>query len=393
MKRAFALGATFFLLSTLSSLNSGAMAQVYPGQEVTVNPGAFGNGYLLYPGGKYGRHVGPLLQPGEKLGVVHLHMPMKHKVVVARHVRKKTEMAAESGGQLVIAPDDPSLVVTSPGTSKPARHAKAAPPPPAATAPDTQFASAPDMNAAPPPAPAKPARHAKAAPAPAPSPDTQFASAPDMNMAPAPKKSAPPPKPVKVAKAAPAPALDAGAPSGNLNDMPEDSAARLIAPDGSTPASPFVSAPPAKKPAAAPSPPHPSAPLAQKPRRVASATPPPANNTPPPAMAAGMKRQSSIPFAPGESSPAVADVAAVHGLAASLNAALNSGAAKVQLDAFGGPRGDKSSDSHRLSLKRALVIRELLIEDGVPAEKIDVRALGGVDDSGPADRVDIYVLA
>jgi outer membrane protein OmpA-like peptidoglycan-associated protein len=382
MKRAFALGATIFLLST--ALSTAAMAQTYPGQEVTVNPGAFGNGYLLYPGGKYGRHVGPLLQPGEKLGVIHLHMPVKHRNVIAKRVKKKAPAADTTPDTQVASTPDTPLTVTSPDMPSPkhVRHAKAAPAP--APSPDTQFASAPDMNT-PTSAPAKPARHTKGASAPA---DTQFASAPDLNMAsapaPAPRKAPPPPKPVKVAKAAPPPTpSDTGMmPPGDINGMPEDSAARLIAPDAG-PNSPFATAPvPAKK--AAPPP---------KPVKVAKAAPPPASNTPPPALAAGMRRQSSIPFAPGESSPAVSDVAAVHGLAASLNAALNSGAAKVQLDAFGGARGDKSSDAHRLSLKRALVIRELLIEDGVPAEKIDVRALGGADDSGPADRVDVYTHA
>ena len=124
---------------------------------------------------------------------------------------------------------------------------------------------------------------------------------------------------------------------------------------------------------------------------MANTTPPPANTLPPAGVAAGLRRQGTIPFAIGASSPAGPDVNAVHTLAAALNAALNSGAQHVQLNAYGGPRGDKSSDAHRLSLKRALVIRELLIEDGVPAEKIDVRALGGADDSGPADRVDVFV--
>ena len=76
-----------------------------------------------------------------------------------------------------------------------------------------------------------------------------------------------------------------------------------------------------------------------------------------------------------------------------MNAALSAGASRIQLDAFGGPRGDKSSESRRLSLKRALVVRELLIEDGVPSEKIDVRAMGGIDDNGVADRVDVFVHA
>jgi outer membrane protein OmpA-like peptidoglycan-associated protein len=98
-----------------------------------------------------------------------------------------------------------------------------------------------------------------------------------------------------------------------------------------------------------------------------------------------------IPFAAGATSLAPANVNAIHGLATALNAAVASGNARVHLDAFGGPRGDKSSDSRRLSLKRALVVRELLIEDGVPSEKIDVRALGGADDGGAPDRVDVFV--
>jgi len=64
-------------------------------------------------------------------------------------------------------------------------------------------------------------------------------------------------------------------------------------------------------------------------------------------------------------------------------------AARIQIQAYGGNRGDKSSDARRLSLKRALAIRQVLIDDGVPAERIDVRAMGGADDSGPADRVDV----
>ena len=63
--------------------------------------------------------------------------------------------------------------------------------------------------------------------------------------------------------------------------------------------------------------------------------------------------------------------------------------------AYGGAPGDKSSDARRISLKRALAVREALIVDGVPADRIDVRALGGVsaDDSGATDRVDIFVKA
>ncbi|MBU6299026.1 MAG: OmpA family protein, partial [Alphaproteobacteria bacterium] len=64
---------------------------------------------------------------------------------------------------------------------------------------------------------------------------------------------------------------------------------------------------------------------------------------------------------------------------------------RVQLIAYGGPRGEKTSDTRRLSLRRALIVRQLLIDDGVPSERIDVRAMGGVDDNGPTDRVDVFL--
>jgi outer membrane protein OmpA-like peptidoglycan-associated protein len=131
-------------------------------------------------------------------------------------------------------------------------------------------------------------------------------------------------------------------------------------------------------------------PASPPPKKVATATPAPAT-TPSAADTAGMSRQSVIPFSAGSSTPAASDVNAIHGLAGKLTAALTAGASRVQLQAYGGPRGDKSSDSRRISLKRALVIRELLIEDGVPSEKIDVRAMGGADDSGALDRVDIFL--
>jgi outer membrane protein OmpA-like peptidoglycan-associated protein len=303
MKLRCALGASLLLLTAVP-----AAAASYPGEEITVNPGALGNGYLLYPGGKYGRHIGPLLQPGDRGGPIHLHMPRKH---VATHVKPHApRIAAASDGAITIPAEVPAAPLPE------------TPPPPKRVA-----------HTAPPP------RHTAAA--------------------------TPPPAPAQ--------------PLADQNALPEDSAARLFAGGDTTPAAPPPQAPPPK----------PAKPV--KPVRTASATPPPANTTTPPAAAAGLRKQSVIPFAAGSSSPASADVNAIHALATTLNAALNAGAARVQLEAYGGPRGDKSSDSRRLSLKRALVVRELLIEDGVPSEKIDVRAMGGTDDAGAADRVDVLV--
>ena len=102
-------------------------------------------------------------------------------------------------------------------------------------------------------------------------------------------------------------------------------------------------------------------------------------------------RRDFITFAANATDPSTAAVSAVRALAGSLNAALSDSTSRVQLLAYGGARGEKSSDTRRLSLKRALVIRQLLIDDGVPSERIDVFALGGVEDDGPTDRVDVYV--
>jgi outer membrane protein OmpA-like peptidoglycan-associated protein len=102
--------------------------------------------------------------------------------------------------------------------------------------------------------------------------------------------------------------------------------------------------------------------------------------------------RSSILFAPGAEEPPASALDTVKGMAASLSAALWSGAASIQLEAYGGAHGDKSSDARRLSLKRALIVRQLLIDDGIPSERIVVRAMGGAS-SGALDRVDIFVAS
>ena len=100
-----------------------------------------------------------------------------------------------------------------------------------------------------------------------------------------------------------------------------------------------------------------------------------------------------ILFAKDAADPAAGALGAIKFLAGELNAAMTTPNARVELQAFGGIKGDKGSDARRLSLKRALAIRQVLIDDGVSPDRIDVRAMGGVDDTGPADRVDVYTKA
>jgi outer membrane protein OmpA-like peptidoglycan-associated protein len=135
---------------------------------------------------------------------------------------------------------------------------------------------------------------------------------------------------------------------------------------------------------------------AAPPTRMAKVNPPPANITTPPTTGGetpGLSKRSVILFAPQAADPAESALGAIKFLAGDLNSAMTSASSRIQIQAYGGNRGDKGSDARRLSLKRALAIRQVLIDDGVPAERIDVRAMGGVDDKGPADRVDVFVKA
>jgi outer membrane protein OmpA-like peptidoglycan-associated protein len=107
----------------------------------------------------------------------------------------------------------------------------------------------------------------------------------------------------------------------------------------------------------------------------------------------GLTKRGAVMFEKGAADPSPAQFSGVKLLAGDLTTALESGASRVQLEAYGGAPGDKSSDARRLSLKRALAVRQLLIDNGVPSNRIDVRAMGGADDKGPTDRVDVFLRA
>jgi len=108
---------------------------------------------------------------------------------------------------------------------------------------------------------------------------------------------------------------------------------------------------------------------------------------------ANLKKRGAILFEKGAPAPSPAQYRGVKVLADDLNSALEKGAAAIQLEAYGGSPGDKSSDARRLSLRRALAVRQLLIDDGVPSARIDVRAMGGSDDKSQPDRVDVFIRA
>ncbi len=280
MTRSLVFGAlAASLLATTPVL---AQTQLYPGQGITVNPGAI-----------YGR------PSGNYSGVIQLHMPAKKK----RHVVKKSVPSSAEVGDALLAAQ-----------------------------PQTDTASEPASP------PAKPKIAKKAEPPPAPEEST-------------------------------------GEEAGGL---------------------PLSLAPEESHPVHQPKP--------QKPMKTASATPPPVAAAPSqannivaaqqtPGKKSALTKRSEILFPRGATDPGTETINKLRSVASELNTLLGAGAARVQLEAYGGAPGDKSSDARRLSLKRALVIRQILIEDGVPSERIDVRAMGGIDDSGAPDRVDVFVNA
>jgi outer membrane protein OmpA-like peptidoglycan-associated protein len=120
---------------------------------------------------------------------------------------------------------------------------------------------------------------------------------------------------------------------------------------------------------------------------------PPTHSSPADTEHVGLTKHGAVMFEKGATSPSPPQLEGVKLLAGDLSTALESGGSRVQLEAYGGTPGDKSSDARRLSLKRALAVRQLLIDNGVPSSRIDVRAMGGADDKGPTDRVDVFVRA
>lgn len=219
-------------------------------------------------------------------------------------------------------------------------------------------------------------------------PSAHEASAPATD-SPAPEKSAPatvdaigaaptpPPPPPPVIKRSEAPA-------------PVKAETRAT-PTKATPSIPFsfgedseeaASPPPAPSP---PAPPVKTAALPPHPAPVQTEKPPASEER------AGLAKRGAVMFERGASDPSPAQFKGVKLLASDLSSALESGASRIELEAYGGAPGDKSSDARRLSLRRALAVRQLLIDGGVPSTRIDVRAMGGVDDRGAPDRVDVFV--
>lgn len=65
---------------------------------------------------------------------------------------------------------------------------------------------------------------------------------------------------------------------------------------------------------------------------------------------------------------------------------------RVQIQAFASPAGEGVSNARRISLSRALAVRTWLMDKGIEASRMDVRALGAESDRQPLDRVDMVLF-
>ena len=65
--------------------------------------------------------------------------------------------------------------------------------------------------------------------------------------------------------------------------------------------------------------------------------------------------------------------------------------ARLEIRAYAPVKGQSESDARRLALARCLAVRDILIQGGVPDDRVDVRALGSEPKDPNADRVELYV--
>ncbi|QDO97912.1 OmpA family protein [Ferrovibrio terrae] len=253
-----------------------------------------------------------------------------------------------------------------PGSSTATRKASASAPKASAKTEAAPAAAPPAVAAAPAPAASAPTPAPAITPAPAPQAGapTQVVPAP-----PAPAVAAAPSAPAPAPTPAPAPPV-AAAPAPTPAPAPAPAPAAAAAPQASVPATPAPA--PQATPRAVPAP-----------QVAAAPTPPRAVPAPGP----GPGGLVTLAFAGGQGDlPSGGDLAALDALATQHA----NGEDRLQIRAYAASTvSDGGSGARRLSLTRALAVRQYLIDKGIRSTRIDVRALGAPTDGSAADRVEV----
>lgn len=263
----------------------------------------------------------------------------------------------------------------------------AAPRPVTPTRAPARTATAPTLRA--------PASTARAAPAPQQTATRTPPPPPPAEKAAPPKASVPAPSPkpaaTRTAAASPPPVPStppvAASPQATASSSGSTARASAPPPPPAIPKAPSVE--PAKTNVSAPPPPPP--PTATDQVASAPATQPaaPADSTSaaPSAQGAGVTR---VMFPSGESQLPEAGKSAMESVIKRLQ---DDEALRLQLKAYASGGQDSTNTARRLSLSRALAVRAFLIDNNIQSTRMDVRALGDRSEGGPADRVDLVVLA
>ena len=372
------------VLSAIATTTSWAQSTVVIGGSgqpaVEVNLDVLDRQDGQYPGA--GRR---LLMPGERpADVVRLRAPgaalRSPTVASSPRLNLRPPAASMKTRQVRQAakpmPASPTPMVTQRVVSAPT------PTQPAARA--TPIAPPPRRAPTPPPVVEKPVSPPTKAKAP-----RQMAAktAPSKPVSPTPVTKAPPPPPPPVAKSPPPPpppppvAKKAPPPPPIVKAPPPPPTAKVPPPPAVAPAAPALpKAPPARIVQASPKPSPPSAQPRREERQVAA--------LPRVSLPRDGGQVLRIDFL-GASTRLTSDAERSLG---SLAATMEESDGRLQLKAYAGGTGETLSSARRLSLSRALAVRSFLIEKGIRSTRIDVRALGRAEDSGPPERVDVVLL-
>ena len=397
---ALLLGAGASLAQQPVVIGGSGQPSVYVNTQVlnSLTPGfAPGSPYAPYNHGAYGyRQPGAFGQPAygqpaygqqqpARIGGYYITRPGTLLFPPQQFPRSQVTVSPQQLAALQTAPATPSGSVELTPPSAQSAPASAPPAPgavpssmpslPAPAAASAASAPAQEQTAAAPRVPNIPAPGAPEAPA-APAAADVGASEGQVPAIPPPSlPAAAPPAPEALAPIPPAPNPAASNPSASNPSAPEppapaEEAAAEPASDTARSAPPPPSLPPEPDPPA----------KAETPAETQTAALPPASET------AGPQGSKRLIFAEGS---ADLDEAAKQVLRAAAETLKTDQNARVQLLAYASSDDDSASRARRLSLSRALAVRQFLIKEGIRSTRMDVRALGNKFEDGPADRVDI----
>ena len=385
---ALLLGAGASLAQQPVVIGGSGQPSVYVNTQVlnSLTPGfAPGSPYAPYNHGAYGyRQPGAFGQPAygqpaygqqrpARIGGYYITRPGTLLFPPQQFPRSQVTVSPQQLAALQTAPATPSgsVELTPPGAPPaPGAVPSSMPSLPAPAAASAARAPAQEQTAAAPRVPNIPAPGAPEAPA-APAAADVGASEGRVPAIPPPSlPAAAPPAPEALASIPPAPTPPASNPSAPEPPAPADEAAAEPASDTARGAPPPPSLPPEPDPPA----------KAETPAETQTAALPPAGET------AGPQGSKRLIFAEGT---ADLDEAAKQVLRAAAETLKTDQNARVQLLAYASSDDDSASRARRLSLSRALAVRQFLIKEGIRSTRMDVRALGNKFEDGPADRVDI----